>query len=93
VLLGGVGNNVGAVVGAILLSLFERFSQASMLELLGIRVGFDISYFRYMMIGLLIILVLMFRSQGMIPEKPVKTPLYEILFRRFGTNTKKRKES
>jgi len=92
VLLGGVGNNIGTVLGAVLLSLFERFSQASMLELLGIRIGFDISYFRYMMIGLLIILVLMFRSQGMIPEKPVKTPLYEILLRLFSTGTKRQEK-
>lgn len=89
VLLGGVGNNFGAIAGAILLSLFERFSQASILEVLGIRVGFDISYFRYMMIGLLIVLVLMYRSQGLIPEKPVKTPLYEVLSKYFRLNSKR----
>lgn len=83
VLLGGVGNNIGSVLGAILLSLFERFSQASMLEVFGIRVGFDISYLRYMIIGLLIVLVLMFRSEGIIPEKPVKTPLYDVLSKIF----------
>lgn len=83
VILGGVANNVGAVVGAVVLSLFERFSQASTLAIFGITVGFDISYLRYAAMGALIILMLTFRPAGLISEKPVKTPLYEILKQRL----------
>ena len=82
VLLGGSGNNFGVVLGALVLSLFERFSQASTLALLGITIPIDISFIRYAVTGLLIILVLAARPQGMIPEGVVKTPLYRILERR-----------
>ncbi len=79
ILLGGSGNNVGAVLGALVLSLFERFSQASTLALLGITISIDISFIRYAVTGALIILILAARPQGILPEGIVKTPLYKIL--------------
>jgi len=83
VLIGGIANNFGVVIGAIILSLFERFSQASILKIFGIVAPFDISYLRYMILGLLLIIILLFRPQGLIAEKPVKTPLYNIIMRRI----------
>ncbi|MEM2203943.1 MAG: branched-chain amino acid ABC transporter permease [Sulfolobales archaeon] len=82
VLLGGSGNNVGALLGALVLSLFERFSQASTLALLGITISIDISFIRYAVTGLLIILILAARPQGILPEGIVKTHLYKILEKR-----------
>ncbi|MCS7117565.1 MAG: branched-chain amino acid ABC transporter permease [Thaumarchaeota archaeon] len=78
-ILGGLANNVGAVVGALVLAVFERFSQASTLAVFGITVGFDISYLRYAVMGILIVTVLLYRPQGLIPEKPVKTELYDVV--------------
>ncbi|MEM1946832.1 MAG: branched-chain amino acid ABC transporter permease [Candidatus Caldarchaeum sp.] len=82
IILGGVANNVGAVVGAVVLSLFERFSQASTLAVFGIVVGFDISYLRYAFMGALIIVMLLFKPMGLVAEKQVKTALYEVLKKR-----------
>lgn len=67
--IGGVGNNVGAVIGAALVELI--LVQASSLVptlqsnptlVQSIRAGF---------IGVLLILILRFRPQGLIPERPV----------------------
>ncbi|MCX8201072.1 MAG: hypothetical protein N3H84_03090 [Candidatus Caldarchaeum sp.] len=62
-----------------MLSLFERFSQASTLAIFGIVVGFDISYLRYAFMGALIIVMLLFKPTGLVVEKPVKTELYQVL--------------
>lgn len=78
VMLGGVANNRGALLGALVLALFDRLTRASFLKLIGITVAFDISYARYATIGLLIVLILMFRPEGLIPEKPLKTPARHI---------------
>lgn len=88
VLLGGAGNNAGAVVGAVALSLFERLTQASTLALLGIFPSFDISFLRHASTGALILLVLFFRPQGLVREGVVKTPLYRVLERRLGAPEK-----
>ncbi|MGC9009804.1 MAG: branched-chain amino acid ABC transporter permease [Sulfolobales archaeon] len=82
VLLGGAGNNIGVVLGAVFLSLFERFTQTSTLSILGITLSLDISYIRYAVTGLVMILILFFRPQGIIPEGVVKTPLYKIIMER-----------
>jgi branched-chain amino acid transport system permease protein len=42
-------------------------------------VPFDISYVRYALTGALIVVFLLYRPRGLIEERPVKTPLYEVL--------------
>lgn len=79
ILLGGTSNNVGVVLGALLLTMVDRMTQASFLALFKITIPFDITYIRYMIIGLIMILILMLKPEGLIPEKPVKTPAFKIL--------------
>ncbi len=78
VMLGGVANNKGVFLGALLLTLLDRLTRASFLRMIGITITFDITYVRYIAVGVLIILVLMFRPKGLIPETPLKTPALEI---------------
>lgn len=78
VILGGVSNNYGSAVGALAVTLLDRLTRASVLGILGISVGFDITYLRYTFTGVLMILILMFRPQGLMPEKPVKTPAIDV---------------
>ncbi len=77
VLLGGVANHRGALIGALLLTLVDRFTQPPVLAIAGIfwTSPVDLNYVRYIGIGLLLIVVLMFRSEGLIPERPVRTPV------------------
>ncbi len=71
-ILGGLGNNVGAIVGVVvyyivqtLLDIYKNSLQAVLHA--------DPTYLAYAIFGLAIILVLMYRPQGIVPEKPVKT--------------------
>ncbi len=82
VMVGGVANNKGVLLGSLLLTLLDRLTRVSFLGMIGIRIAFDITYARYVIVGLLIILVLMFKPKGLIPEKPLKTPALEISGRR-----------
>lgn len=79
VILGGVANNRGVLLGALVLALLDRLTRASFLKLIGITIAFDISYLRYVTIGVLIVLILMFKPKGLIPEKPLKTPASEVI--------------
>ncbi|MFQ5918487.1 MAG: branched-chain amino acid ABC transporter permease [Thermoplasmata archaeon] len=76
VILGGVANNWGVVIGAAFLTLLDFVTRPTFLTLLGIsaRPPFDVNYLRYLSIGLIIVLVLMFKPKGLVPERPVKTP-------------------
>lgn len=76
VILGGVANNWGAVVGAAFMTLLDFVTRPTFLALLGVawRPPFDINYVRYLSIGLIMILVLLYRPQGLLPERPVETP-------------------
>lgn len=76
VLLGGSGNHRGVLVGAITMTVLDHVTRPSFYAILGFQanLAFDINYLRYILIGLLIILILMFRPEGLIPERPVQTP-------------------
>lgn len=67
-ILGGVGNYRGALIGVLLLigaQELTRFFQASA------DIAHILAAFRHMSIGLLMILVIRFRRRGLIPEKRV----------------------
>lgn len=78
VILGGVANEFGVLFGTLVMTVMDHFLSPSFLAILGFRVEFDITYVKYVITGVIMILVLMLRPEGIIPEKPVKTPLLEI---------------
>jgi len=78
VILGGVANNLGVLIGTLVMTTVDHFLSPSFLSIIGFRVEFDITYVKYVITGLIMILVLMFRPEGAMPEKPVKTPLLEL---------------
>lgn len=91
VILGGVANNWGVVIGAAFLTLLDFVTRPTFLAILGIsaRPPFDLNYLRYLSIGLIIVLVLMFRPKGLVPERPVETPALRAA-RQYGRRTPKR---
>ena len=68
-MLGGTGNNVGIVLGVLIFSIVRTtiFSQKYLLEE---YVPIQVAWLEYIMIGMVIILISLFRPQGLIPEKP-----------------------
>ncbi len=81
-ILGGMASNRGiavavSIVGVLLIGPIRLYKQ-QLAETLGVdRIGLNPDYFanslEYMLVGLMIILVLAFRPQGIIPEPPSRT--------------------
>ncbi len=67
VMLGGGTNNKGVFLGGLLLTLLDRLTRVSFLRTIGITITFDITYLRYVTIGVLIGLVLMSKPKGLVP--------------------------
>ncbi|MEM0011398.1 MAG: branched-chain amino acid ABC transporter permease [Candidatus Bathyarchaeia archaeon] len=72
VIVGGASNNLGALVGAGMFVTLRKLVTfyKSYFETI---VPFDVIWLEYMLLGLALILVLLYRSEGLIPEKPTKT--------------------
>jgi branched-chain amino acid transport system permease protein len=75
---GGMGNNVGALLGIAIyiaadrfLTVFKEAIVEAAAAITGARI--DPVYFQYMAFGVAVILVLIFRPQGLIGEKPART--------------------
>jgi len=77
VIFGGLGNNIGALIGAAVLTFLDRVS--FIINILFPNLPITPDYIRWMFTGLLIILMLMFRPRGIIPEKPIRTPIWTYL--------------
>lgn len=75
VIVGGVANHRGAIFGALLMTIIDLVTRRSFLFIIGVNVDlpFDINYLRYLVTGALIVLVLIYRPQGLFPERPVAT--------------------
>ncbi len=72
VMIGGAGNNLGAVIGAIifvtlreLIVFYKYFFEAI--------APFDVVWLEYLLMGIALIIVLMYRPEGLLPEKPTRT--------------------
>lgn len=70
VVIGGRGNPFGPLAGAaIYIALDRTITFAKQL----VSLPFDINYFSYILFGLLLIIIIMWRPGGLIPEKPPLT--------------------
>lgn len=79
VVLGGLGNNRGALLGAALIAVMDRFTQIAAIQLN--MSGFDIefNYVRFILFGVILLLMLRYRPQGLLPESSRTTDAYKIL--------------
>jgi branched-chain amino acid transport system permease protein len=78
VLLGGPANNLGVLVGAALVEILERGTNI-VKDYLALPV--DPSNLQYIMFGVLIILVLLYRPQGIFKESRIRTKAMEVINR------------
>jgi len=78
VVLGGIGNNRGALLGALLIALMDRFTQigAIALNMSGSEIEFN--YVRYIAFGLILLWMLRYRPQGLLPESPLTTNAHDV---------------
>lgn len=73
VVLGGVGNNRGAVLGALVVAVLNRIT--ALLSIWGNSIGskFEFNYVRYIVFALILLWILRYRRQGLIPERSQTT--------------------
>lgn len=68
IVLGGLGNMRGALLGALIVTVLDRFTAIAAIQsnMLGINIEFN--YVRYILFGLILLLMLRYRPQGLWPE-------------------------
>ncbi len=72
VILGGTANNLGVVIGALVYIVIRR-TIILFKDTLNPVLPFDVAWVEYLLIGSLLIIMLIFRPQGILPERPVET--------------------
>jgi branched-chain amino acid transport system permease protein len=72
VVLGGLGNQRGALLGALLITLLDRITAVSAIQLNMLGVAWEFNYVRYILFGVILLLMLRYRPQGLLPE-PLRT--------------------
>lgn len=85
VILGGRGNNLGALLGTSIFTLLNRVTSFLNFSFPGLLI--DPNYIRWMITGILIVVVLKYKPKGILPEKPIKTEAWKI----FGREKERRK--
>ena len=81
VVLGGVGNNRGAVLGALLIALMDRFTQIAAIAMNMSGSPIEFNYARFILFGVILLLMLRYRPGGLLPESPLTTNAHEVLRR------------
>lgn len=79
VVLGGMGNVWGVILGAFILSWVNGNGLTAMGETINGRFGTNIDFasFTFLLFGLVLILMMLFRREGLIPESRLKLVLHE----------------
>jgi len=72
VIMGGVANNVGVVMGSLVFGFTLKFLQQIRYSLQA-YLPIDVNWVQYLAFGILLIVILMLRPDGILPEKPSAT--------------------
>jgi branched-chain amino acid transport system permease protein len=79
VVLGGIGNNRGALLGALLVTVLNRLTAIVAIALNAGGSEFEFNYVRYILFAIILLLVLRYRRQGLLPERVQTTQAHEVL--------------
>jgi branched-chain amino acid transport system permease protein len=79
VVLGGVGNNRGALLGAAIVTLLDRVTAITAIRLDMLGSPFEFNYVRFILFGVILLLMLRYRREGLLPEPVRTTGAHEVL--------------
>lgn len=74
VVLGGIGNNKGALLGALIVTLLDRITAVMAIQFNMLGFEWEFNYVRYILFGVILLLMLRYRRQGLLPE-PAQTTI------------------
>ena len=77
VVLGGIGNNRGALLGAALIAIMDRFTQVGAIALNMSGSPIEFNYARFIAFGVILLLMLRYRPGGLLPESRWTTNAHE----------------
>ena len=81
VVLGGIGNNRGALLGAALITVMDRFTQIAAIQMNMSGSPIEFNYARFILFGVILLLMLRYRPQGLLPESRRTTDAHAVLRR------------
>ncbi|WP_456418695.1 branched-chain amino acid ABC transporter permease [Methanocaldococcus infernus] len=75
VLLGGKGNNKGVIVGTLIYVIFKVLLDYYKYDIKNLlHIPFEPVWFSYILFGVIMLLILYYKPDGLLPEEPVLTP-------------------
>ncbi len=79
IVLGGLGNNRGALLGALLITIIDRATAITAIQLNRLGTDLEFNYVRFILFGVLLLLMLRYRPQGLLPETRFTTSAHQRL--------------
>jgi branched-chain amino acid transport system permease protein len=75
--LGGMGNIPGVIVGSIVISSLDRYILPQLTNFLhGVHINVDLTNSRFLIYGAILVLTMLFRPEGLIPSRQRKAELH-----------------
>lgn len=84
VVLGGLGNHRGALLGALLITVLDRATAIIAIQLNMSGIAFEFNYVRFILFGVILLLMLRYRPQGLLPESRYTTQAHDVLHAKRG---------
>lgn len=79
VVLGGLGNNRGALLGALAITVLDRVTAITAIQANMLGSDFEFNYARYILFGVILLVMLRYRPQGLLPEPQHTTEAHEAI--------------
>jgi branched-chain amino acid transport system permease protein len=79
VVLGGVGNNRGVLLGALIVTILNRVTAITAIQLNMMGSQFEFNYVRFILFGVILLVMLRYRPQGLLPEPARTTQAHAVL--------------
>ncbi len=79
IVLGGLGNMRGALLGALLITVLDRVTAIAAIQMNMSGVTLEFNYVRFILFGVILLLMLRYRPQGLLPEESITTPAHQVL--------------
>jgi len=79
VVLGGPGNNRGALLGALVVTILDRLTAIATIQMNMSAIDLEFNYVRYILYGVILLLMLRYRPQGILPEPARTTNAHDLL--------------
>ncbi|RMF82805.1 MAG: branched-chain amino acid ABC transporter permease [Chloroflexi bacterium] len=79
VVLGGLGNMRGALLGAAVITLLRRVTQVAAIQLNQSGVDLEFNFVRFILLGIILLIMLRYRPQGLLPESRRTTVAHDAL--------------